>query len=387
MPRSGRIAQAATSVVGLLLLLGAILADQDWFNTHFLPVYFLSHDDFLLGETLARLFVGVLGFIAIVALGPWIGRLWTRCAPSELAARATPLLLAAIMALGTGELLLRVLHPGASEEDPAHQEPLRQRDPLLGWTFIPARSARAMEGGRWISYAFDQNGYRVRAPGEPVDPQKPSILFVGESIMEGYGLQWRESVPAQVGALLKLQSVNMAVNAYADDQIHARLKQEMPRFAHPAAAVILFAPGLMFRDFDVDRPHLGPGLIPRPAERQSKLHQMLRRLLPYHSHAAMDQIIRLVRQELTASVALARARHAAALIVVPHFGPVDLREARLRRRILDDPHLPYLWIELDPAWRLPNDSHPDARGARAMALAIADRLRRDLDQGAMSAGQ
>jgi hypothetical protein len=35
----------------------------------------------------------------------------------------------------------------------------------------------------------------------------------------------------------------------------------------------------------------------------------------------------------------------------------------------------YLWVEIDAAWRLPWDRHPNARAAQAMAAAIAARLR------------
>ena len=63
------------------------------------------------------------------------------------------------------------------------------------------------------------------------------------------------------------------------------------------------------------------------------------------------------------------------LIVVPQFTPEDQVEHDLRRRILDDSGLPYVWIELDPSWRIPGKGHPDARAARAIAVAVAAQLR------------
>ena len=54
---------------------------------------------------------------------------------------------------------------------------------------------------------------------------------------------------------------------------------------------------------------------------------------------------------------------------------VGIAEQMLRRRILDDAGLPYLFIEIDSAWRLPWDRHPNARAARAIANAIAAQLR------------
>jgi hypothetical protein len=78
---------------------------------------------------------------------------------------------------------------------------------------------------------------------------------------------------------------------------------------------------------------------------------------------------------LGATVNLVRARGATALIVVPHFGPEEPAERTLRRRILDEAGLPYLWIEIDEAWRLPWDRHPNSRAAHAIATAVAARLR------------
>ncbi len=139
--------------------------------------------------------------------------------------------------------------------------------------------------------------------------------------------------------------------------------------------VVLFSPGLTFRDDDVERPHLDDALQWRPGEHPMRLVSLLRFFVPYHSTGDMNRLIARVRAELQEDVSLARARGAKALIVVPHYGPIDPREAVLRRRILDDGHLPYVWVELDPAWRLSKDPHPDARGARAIADAVTARLK------------
>ena len=59
---------------------------------------------------------------------------------------------------------------------------------------------------------------------------------------------------------------------------------------------------------------------------------------------------------------------------MPQFEPEEPRERELRRRILDDAHLPYVYVPLDPDDRIENDGHPDADGAREIAEAIADSL-------------
>jgi hypothetical protein len=82
----------------------------------------------------------------------------------------------------------------------------------------------------------------------------------------------------------------------------------------------------------------------------------------------------MTRDVLRATIDLARARGAKALIVVPHLGPEDGIERALRRRVLDEAGISYVWVELDASWHLPRDEHPDARGAQAIAIAIAARL-------------
>jgi hypothetical protein len=60
---------------------------------------------------------------------------------------------------------------------------------------------------------------------------------------------------------------------------------------------------------------------------------------------------------------------------VPNFGVEEPVERALRRRILDETGLPYVWIEMDEAWRLLWDRHPNSRAAHAIAAAVAARLR------------
>ena len=76
-----------------------------------------------------------------------------------------------------------------------------------------------------------------------------------------------------------------------------------------------------------------------------------------------------------ATVRLARSRGAIPLIVVPQFEPEEQQERELRRRIIEEAHLPYVYVPLDPDDRIENDGHPDADGARTIAEAIADALR------------
>jgi hypothetical protein len=42
--------------------------------------------------------------------------------------------------------------------------------------------------------------------------------------------------------------------------------------------------------------------------------------------------------------------------------------------VLDEAHIPYLLVPLNAGWRLQVDRHPSARGAEAIAAAIARAL-------------
>jgi hypothetical protein len=304
-----------------------------------------------------------------------IGRLVAGMPAGTLIADAARILLAIALALGASELVLRRTFGHAAEERPGDEEPLRRREPRLGWVFVPSRTGYDKIGGGVVEYAFDTDGHRVRRVNEPADPDRPTILFTGESVMAGYGLNWDETVPAQVEALLGTQCTNLAVNGFATDQAYLRLLAELPRFRRPVAVVSLFMPTLFDRNLDDDRPHLGPGLVWQPGVYQWRLAAIRDLMFPYRSTKAVERGISETREVLRATVELARARGAVPLILVPQFTPEDPTEEVLRRRILDDAGLPYVWVKLDPSWRVPGDSHPDSRAAHAMAVAIAARLR------------
>jgi hypothetical protein len=193
--------------------------------------------------------------------------------------------------------------------------------------------------------------------------------------MFGQGLRWEESVPAEVGAMMGIQSANLAVHGYSSDQAYLRLETELPRFRRPVAVVSLFMTALFGRNLDDNRPHLGPGLIWLPTQQHGRLASLVKLLVPYRKTDTVERGITVTRQVLGATVNLARARGATPLIVVPQFGVEAQSERALRRRILDETGLPYEWIEIDEGWRLSEDLHPNPRAAHAIATAVATRLR------------
>jgi hypothetical protein len=367
-------AVAISTFVGCALVLLPAAATQPWLDRHFLPSFFLPRESYVRLETIVRSILAACGVALILASGR-VGRLLGR-APGV----TVSIVAAGVLALGTSEVVLRRVHLRPAEWLLPEEEPRRQPDPRLGWVLQPARTGRAVVGGRTIEYAIDPAGYRVRRVEEAIDPARPTILFTGESVMFGEGLAWDETVPATVGALLGVQTANLAVHGYSNDQTYLRLERELPRFRHPLAVVTLFMTTLFGRNLDDDRPHLGPGLVWLPAESTAKLASLAALLVPYRASTTVDRGIRMCREVLRATVDLARTRNAAMLIVVPQIGRESDSERLLREEILDPGALPYVQIEIDPAWHVPWDRHPDARADRLIAQAVAARLRSALDR-------
>ncbi|MFL6246880.1 MAG: hypothetical protein ACJ74H_12695, partial [Thermoanaerobaculia bacterium] len=367
-----RIAQVALAVAGLALIASAVAADQSWLNRHFLPGFFVTHGKYAVMLVRARMTAALLGALLVFVVRRPLARLLVR----------NPLLtfqaaLAVVLAFATAEMALRRQSFRAAEEVPAMMEPRRRLDATLGWSIVPSRTGAHERMGRPIEYAFDRHGYRVRRLGEEVDLTRPTIVFTGESIILGERLTWEQTIPAQTGRLLEVQSANIAVSGYANDQAYLRLKTELPRFRHPVAAVTLFMPALFDRNLDDDRPHLDGQLRWHPPERRWRLLALARRVVRYRRTETIEDGIAATRAVLQAGVQLARERGAVPLIVVPQFGAESQWERELRRRILDEPGLPYVSVPLDPAWRVwpGGRGHPDERAAHAIAVAIARRLR------------
>jgi hypothetical protein len=148
--------------------------------------------------------------------------------------------------------------------------------------------------------------------------------------------------------------------------------------------VSLFMTALFGRNLDQDRPHLGPGLVWLPAEQRPRLSSLAKLIVPYRADTTVDRGVTMTREVLRATIDLAQSHGAIPLLVVPQFGHEEKPEQALRRRILDDARVPYVFVEIDSSWRLPWDRHPNARAAHEIATAIASELRRRLPLQAAS---
>src|SRR6266849_2961165 len=299
------IAEIAVASVGIALLSCALIANQRFLDRHFVPSFFLPRHWYVVLQTSGRL--------AMATVGAWLAFVARRRA-GQFAARtpagALRIVIAVVLALGASELVLSHVHLRPAEWLSAEDEPRRQPDPRLGWTWVPARTGHKSISGRVIDYSIDPAGYRVSSVDEPVDPEQPTVLFTGESVQFGEGLTYAESIPAQVGAMMGIQTANLAVHGYGNDQAYMRLETELPRFRRPVAVVSLFMTALFGRNLDDDRPHLGPGLIWLPAEQHGRIASLATLLVPYRTGDTVERGVGMTRAVLGATVSLARSRGA-----------------------------------------------------------------------------
>ena len=366
------VAEVAAVAAAAVLIVCALATNQRWLDRHFLPSFLFPREWYVRLELVARLAMAIAG-ACLVRLTPRIGRLAART-PSGVASVSV----AAVLALGVTEPALRRMHLQPIEWLRPDEEPLRREDARLGWTLVRDRVGHVRVGARELEYAIDPSGYRVRDARHPVDLSRPAVLFTGESVMFGEGLAWDESVPGRVEAQLGTPAAVMAVHGFGNDQAYLRLESELPRFAHPRAVVSLFTTTLFGRNLDHRRPHLGPGLTWAGAVPEWRLQSLARLIVPYHDDAVIDEGVEVTREVLQATGRLARARGAVALVVVPQFGPEEAAQRALRRRVVDESGVPFVFVPMDSSWRLPWNRHPDARAARIMADAIAARLAKSL---------
>src|SRR5262249_18383671 len=158
-----------------------------WFDRHVFVAYAATGAFDL---ALMRLVRGALGGAALlmaVVGRPALGRWAARRSAGALAAACARVAVAATLALVCAEGLLHLLPP---------PEPHRLEDRIgrpharYGWEFVPLRAHVIPFGEPPRRVRFETDRFGNRAPGvaHVADPDRPTVLFAGESITCGHGL-------------------------------------------------------------------------------------------------------------------------------------------------------------------------------------------------------
>jgi hypothetical protein len=359
-----------------LLLFGAAASDA-WFLRHvLLPALNPPPPPWtLLALRSVAVVLGLLLAVGAAAAGRW--------AKPDAMARVA---LAIALAVCASEIALRALPVPLTRMGARGLEvSLGAPDARTGWAFTPRRTVDLPGSGRGriVRYGIDAHGDRAPSAEWLEDPQASTILIAGESIAAGHGLPWPETFAARLGELMGVQVVDVAEGGYGNDQAHLRTVDALARLQRPLAVVTTVLPVQLYRNLHDDRPHLvlrdGALILEPPTSSHLELRQLFANDLPYLSESSLQKSLTLTRAILHSTAAVARAKGAQPLFVFLSSGPprdLDAHpEAFIVRALLDD--LPYILVDTDPARMLPGDfGHPDAEGARQIAVAIADALAR-----------
>ena len=364
------VGETLAALVGLGLLVGASLLRREWLERRFAlerPAVFVAE----------RAILVVAGLALFLVARPRIGRWVERVGAGAALGACLRLGLAPVLAVVSSEAALRILKLPRRYEMGVTSDRLGERSDRYGWLFKASRSFVIETAGRPIHYDFDADHDRARSANDRPDPSRPTILFVGESITSGHGLEWAESFPAIVGEALGVQVVNLGVEGYASDQAFLRLVDALPRFERPVAIVTTFLPLMVGRLQRVDHPRLtfvgeeirlgSPGFV-----QGLRLTQVLRESLGFQAEWAIattgDIFLR--------TEALARSQGARAIFVTPYL------EAEWPRRdgyLIDELLVRRGLTVVNPRFGFerisPDDNHPNAASTRRLAAAVVEALR------------
>ena len=314
-----RSLRAGRTAIGFALVARrSLAANQAWLDRHFLPSFFLPRHWYVWIET------GVRVVLAMAGLALMLGRFACRASADARAALTSAVIAAAVLAI-VAERGRASRHARAPDRVAAarRRAAAAGRRVNSGWVLAPGRTGRSRVGGRTDRLRDRRGGIsRARRLNEPVDRERPTIVFAGESVMFGEGLDvGRNDSGAGAARCSACQSANLAVHGYSTDQIYLRLARELPRFRQPVAVVSIFMTELFGRNLDDDRPHLGPGLVWQPARARGRGCMSLASLLvPYRRDTTVERGVRITREVLRATVQLAREHGATPLVVMPQFG-------------------------------------------------------------------
>lgn len=304
--------------------------------------------------------------------------------PARSSRRNDRIAAAAALALVTSDLVLRwKLKPPPPPKPLLNYEPESEGDPKYVYRAIRSHVTERHVGDKVLRFFIDANGYRRQSLDDVVDFARPTILFTGESVASGFGLNYEETYPFMVGEQLGVQAVNVAVQGYSSDWAYMRLSEELPRFQQPIATVTLVHHMLVDRTMWPDRPHWIVGddgtktLIPRKDDdgwlARSPLLGLFSNL--YHS----DEGLRRMRSYIRATARETRARGGFPLFVLTNCGtpclPDETGASSIDHTLFDGLDVIHVRVDMTDDvfdWSI---GHPNRVGQAKIAEAIEKVLR------------
>jgi hypothetical protein len=367
------VAEALVVCVALGLAACAWALDVEWLRIRF--GLELGHEYFLTRERAALITVALA---LLVLARPRVGRWTERVGAAETVAASLRIGIAVVLAIVASEVGLRILKLPKRYDTALTSGAIGEMNARYGWLYKASKSVTVETSGRPIHYDFNADHNRARSVDDLPDPTLPSILFVGESITSGHGVEWEESYPAIVGEALKLQVVDLGVEGYASDQAFLRLFDALPHFERPVLIVTVFLPTLVSRVERVDHPRMifdgdDVKLVPPGFIQNLRLTQAFRESFDFHAAWALETTAEVFRR----TVQMAKARGARAIFVTPYLGKKPRGDDFLIQELL----VRQGFTVIDPDFDfepIPVDNHPNAASTRSLAEALVVAFRAEL---------
>ena len=351
------LGEAVAVVVGVMLVAWAVRANDAWLERHMTPMYCLTEPAELGRLRVARWVAAASGAVVLLFVRPRFGRWLARTCVGRpigsVVAGALRILIPVVLAVIAADLVLRFRRSRAV------------------WT----------PPGPVPHVSVDRHGFRVRGPDDAPDLTARTVLFSGESVVYGWGLEDHQTIPALVAAHTGVATVNLGVTGASNDEAYYHVRRWLPEFSRPAAVVTFVVYNWLQRNVGLHRQRLvltGSGAleIAAPAPKffwTSPLWETLRAV--YHTEDAVELTRAILREEAD----YIQSRGAYPLFVLTQIGPrCAARGAEgppIARRLVEGQSFASIALDLEPGMMLPEDQHPNARGAEHYAAAIERALR------------
>jgi hypothetical protein len=378
-------------MAGLLLLVLAWRMDRRFYEVHMTLNSCATDPKDLTKVHLWRGGLVAAGLFLVFLVRRWLGRWVAKQAPREVLGSVVRVGLASLAAVVVCDFALRMVKKPPPPPPPFLDLPQEHYGDAILFRKYDALTTTRSPVGNHVTYAIDAWADRARHQEDVPDFDAPTILFPGESITVGLGLEYDETYVAMVEKDLGIQSINLAGEAFGADQMFMRLADAMPRFRRPVAVVTLLLNDEVRRIGETFRPRLAldrdgelvhvagePDALPDWL-RRSPVLDVLKSAVPYHG----DDALQVTRAVIRETARLARLRGAFPLFVFTNFlAPCLLDETGERSLVRElfegQTDLPHLRVDLPLDGFMGFNSHPNAALQRTLATVIEGALRASL---------